>query len=130
MVFVPKKQLLLKLLPLRVIVNGKYIHSLKGTRPIVIDMPTNPTRFVVSDGFHITQPFDLNYGQKSTSFLHISCKIEDGQILAGLALVILLYAMGATSGYTFLQALSLMPIGYFLYLYYGRRNKFIRVLKG
>lgn len=107
--------------------NGHYIYCLAKNKPVVIDMPTNPTRVVVTDGFHITQPMDLTFSQKRTKYFKIVCIIEDGQLLFGFIMVSILYAMGSTSGIVFLQLLSMVPIFYFLFLYYIRRKEFIRL---
>jgi uncharacterized membrane protein SirB2 len=110
-----------------VVVNGVYIYSLVKNRPIVIDLPTNPARVVVTDGFHITCPFDVRHTNSRTYYFKIVCAIEDSQLLVGGIIVLLLYAMGATSGTVFLQLLSLAPIIYFLIVYYIRRKEFIQV---
>lgn len=117
----------MRFLKLRVIVNGHYIYSLVKDRPIVIDMPTNPSRLVVTDGFHITQPVELTYTTRPTVFYNIVCAIENEQLLVGFIIVVLLYAMGATSGMVLLQVLSLGPLFYFLFLYYIKRKEFIQL---
>lgn len=90
-------------------------------------MPTNPTKLVVTDGFHITEPVNLTYSQKYTRYFTIACVIEDGQLIFGFLIVLMLYFMGFTSGIFFLQLLSVMPIFYFLFLYYIKRKQFIRL---
>lgn len=122
-----KNQFLLRFLKLRIVVNGSFIYSLVKNKPIVIDMPTNPARVVVTDGFHITKPMDLSYSPKHTYFFKIVCAIEDDQLLVGLIIIILVYAMGATSGMILLQVLSMVPILYFLFLYYINRKEFIQI---
>jgi hypothetical protein len=126
-VVLQKNQFLLRFLKLRIVVNGSFIYSLVKNKPIVIDMPTNPARVVVTDGFHITKPIDLAYSPKHTYFFKIVCAIEDDQLLVGLIIIILVYAMGATSGMIFLQVLSMAPILYFLFLYYINRKEFIQI---
>jgi hypothetical protein len=110
-----------------VVVNGHYIYSLVKNRPIVIDMPTNPSRVVVTDGFHITKPLELTYSPKRTHFFKIVCVIEDEQLIVGLIMIALLYAMGSTSGMILLQLLSMAPVIYFLFLYYINRKEFIQI---
>jgi len=122
-----KNQLLLRLLKLRVVVNGHYIYSLVRNKPVVIDMPTNPTKLVVTDGFHITSPLNVTYSRTYARYFTIVCVIEDAQLIIGFIMILVLYAMGLTSGIIFLQLLSMVPILYFLFLYYIRRNKFIRI---
>ncbi|HWJ89905.1 MAG TPA: hypothetical protein VNR87_02270 [Flavisolibacter sp.] len=108
-------------------VNGHYIYSMVRNKPIVIDMPTNPSKVVVTDGFHITKPLELTYSPRYTHFYKIVCAIEDDQLLVGFVIIALLYAMGATSGMVLLQLLSLGPIFYFLFLYYINRREFIQL---
>jgi hypothetical protein len=97
-------------------------------KPIVIDMPTNPTKIVVTDGFHITKPVQLVYTKKRIRYFKVVCIIEDGQLIGGAIFSALLYAMGATSGTILLQVLSTAPIFYFLFLYYINRKEFIRIM--
>jgi hypothetical protein len=98
------------------------------SKPIVIDMPTNPTKMVVTDGFHITQPIELVYTKKAVRYFKIVCAIEDAQLLFGLLFTIILYAMGYTSGFLLLQLISMAPVFYFLFIYYINRKEFIRIL--
>ena len=108
-------------------VNGHYIYSLAKNKPVVIDMPTNPSKLVVTDGFHITKPIELTYSPKHTVFFKIGCVIEDDQLIVGTIIIGLLYAMGATSGVLLLQLVSIIPVFYFLFLYYINRKEFIRL---
>ena len=112
---------------LRVVVNGVYIYSLVKNKPVVIDIPSNPSRVVVTDGYHITKPMEVIYSQKRTYYFKVVCAIEDDQLLVGFIIIVLLYAMGATSGIIFLQLLSLGPLVYFLFLYYINRKEFIQI---
>lgn len=108
-------------------VNGHNIYSLVRNKPIVIDMPTNPTKLVVTDGYHITDPLNVTYSRNYTRYFTIVCVIEDAQLIIGFILTLVLYAMGFTSGILFLQLLSTAPVFYFLFLYYIRRREFIRI---
>jgi hypothetical protein len=110
-----------------VVVNGHSIYPLVRNKPVVIDMPTNPTKLVVTDGFHITIPTNVTYSKNYTRYFTIVCIIEDAQLIIGFILTLILYAMGLTSGIIFLQLLSLAPIFYFLFVYYIKRKDFIRI---
>ena len=90
-------------------------------------MPTNPTKLVITDGFHITNPVNVTYSRDYARYFTIVCVIEDAQLIVGFIMTLVLYAMGLTSGINFLELLSLVPIFYFLFLYYIRRNKFLRI---
>lgn len=122
-----KNQLLLRFLKLKVVVNDNYIYSLVKNQPVVIDMPTNPSRIVVTDGFHITNPIYMAHSPLSTKIYQAVCVIEDDQLLVGFIITILIYFMGSTSGSVLLQLLSVGPIIYFLFLYYIKRKEFIQL---
>ena len=105
--------------------NGSHIYALDRNKPVVIDMPTNPSKIVVTDGFHITRPIELTYSPKHSRFYKAVCVIEDDQLLVGLVITLLVYFMGATSHTLLLQVLCLGPIIYFLFLYYIISKEFI-----
>jgi hypothetical protein len=85
-------------LKLRLIVNGTYIYSLVKNKPIIVSIPTNPSKIVVTDGFHITKPLELTYSHTRTYYFQIVCGIENDQLLVGTIIGGLVYMMGATSG--------------------------------
>ncbi|MBA2745898.1 MAG: hypothetical protein H0U44_06715 [Flavisolibacter sp.] len=107
--------------------NGTQIYALVKDKPIVVRMPTNPSRIVVTDGFHITHPLEISYSLKRTYYFKIVCGIENDQLLVGLILAAIVYMMGLTSGILFLQLLSITPILYFLFIYYIKRKEFIQI---
>ena len=109
------------------VINGHYIYDLIRKKPIVIEMPTNPTKMVVTDGFHITKPINIVYTKKQVRYFTVVCVIEDAQLLVGFIFTAVLYAMGFTSGFIMLQLLSMLPVFYFLYIYYINRKEFIRI---
>lgn len=114
-------------LKLRLIVNGTYIYSLVKNKPIIVSIPTNPSKIVVTDGFHITKPLELTYSHTRTYYFQIVCGIENDQLLVGTIIGALVYMMGATSGMILLQILSVSPVIYFLFLYYINRKEFIQI---
>ena len=122
-----KNHILLRFLRLRLIVNGTYIYSLVKNKPIIVTIPTSPSRIVVTDGYHITRPFEVTYSQSRTYYFQIVCGIQNDQLLVGAIIGGLVYAMGTTSGMILLQILSVAPILYFLFLYYINRKEFIQI---
>ena len=96
-------------------------------KPIVVSIPTNPSRIVVTDGFHITQPLELKYSTAQTFYFKVVCGIENDQLFIGGIIMGLIYMMGATSGIIFLQIVSIIPVLYFLFLYYIKRKEFIQI---
>ncbi len=123
---VQKNHVLLRFLKLRLVVNGMHIYNLNKNKPILVAMPTNPSRIVVTDGFHITQPLELKY-RKRTDYFNIVCAVDNDLLVGGLIFMLMFFAMGATSGVFVLQLFSMLPIIYILFLYYIRRKEFIRI---
>ena len=123
---VQKNHVLLRFLKLRLVVNGMHIYNLRKNKPVLVTMPTNPSRIVVTDGFHITQPVDLPYRQR-TSYFHIECAVDNDVLVGGLIFMLMFFAMGSTSGVFVLQLFSMLPIGYVLFSYYIRRREFIQI---
>jgi hypothetical protein len=110
-----------------VVVNGKVIYPIPQDKPIEITIPTNPSKIVVTDGFHITQPFTVSNNYRQGNCYSIGCGIENDQLIVGLIIILLVYIMGAASGVWLFQLLSIVPILYFLFLYYIKKNKFIQI---
>lgn len=96
-------------------------------KPIVVSIPTNPSKIVVTDGFHITPPLELNYSQATTCYFKVVCGIENDQLIVGTIIAFTVYMMGITSAIILLQLLSVTPVLYFLFLYYINRKEFIQI---
>jgi hypothetical protein len=90
-------------------------------------MPTNPTKMVITDGYHITKPMNLVYTVRPVRYFTVACAVEDAQLLFGFLLTAVLYGMGFTSGIILLQLFSMVPIFYLLFIYYINRKEFIKV---
>ncbi|RYZ62744.1 MAG: hypothetical protein EOO14_01375 [Chitinophagaceae bacterium] len=123
---VQKDHLLLQFLQLRLVVNGMHIYHLRKNRPILVTMPANPSRIVVTDGFHITRPMELRYRQQVAHFA-VACAVNNDVLVGGAIFMLMFFAMGATSGMFVLQLFSLLPIATMLFLYYIKRQEFIQV---
>lgn len=103
-----------------------HIYTLRKNNPVLVTMPTNPSRIVVTDGFHITQPIELKYRQQIARF-NVGCAIDNDVLVGGLIFMLMFFSMGATAGLIFLQLFSMLPIGYILFLYYIKRQQFIQI---
>ena len=119
--------MLLRFLKLRLIVNGMHIYSLMQNRPVVVNLQTNPSKLVVTDGFHITPPLQITYTPKRTYYFTIACIIENDVLIGVSICMILLFLMGISSGYILLLLLSVSPLIYMLFLYYVKRKEFIQI---
>ena len=94
---------------------------------IIIDFEENNPKVVVTDGYHFTKPLEIIFTQIHTYQFHITCAIENMQLLAGCFLFIFLYLAGFGSGIFILKLLSFSPIAYILFLYYINRKDFIQL---
>lgn len=103
-----------------------HIYTLRKNSPVLVTMPTNPSRIVVTDGFHITQPMVLKYRQQ-ISYFNIVCAVDNDVLVGGLIFMLMFFAMGASSGVLVLQLFSMLPVIYMLFLYYIRRKEFIQI---
>jgi 23S rRNA U2552 (ribose-2'-O)-methylase RlmE/FtsJ len=104
-----------------------HIYSLQKGQPVVVNMPTNPARIVVTDGYHITGPVQISYSPQRTHYFTIACVVENDVLVGGGIFMMLLFFMGLTSGLFVLQLLSMSPIFYLLFLYYVKRKEFIQI---
>lgn len=118
---------MLRLLKLKAIVDGNHIYILVRGKPIVITAQSNPSKLVVTDGFHITKPVVVRHGRQRPKYFRVVCAIENEQLIIGTIITGVVYAMGYTSGIIFLKLLSTAPIIYFLFLYYINRKEFIKI---
>ena len=120
----------MRLLNVHVIVNEKDIYPLKQKQPITIPLTGYPLRIVVSDGFHITPTVVLGCNGLFHCYYKVGCAIDDAQLVSGCIVLFLLYGVGYISDVHILMLSSLIPIFYFLYLYYINRKDFIRITVG
>ena len=104
-----------------------HIYPLKKGQPVVVTVPTNPARLVVTDGFHITAPVQINYAPQRIRYFTIVCIVENDVLIGGAVFMLLLFFMGLTSGIVLLWLLSISPVLYLLFLYYVKRREFIRI---
>lgn len=104
-----------------------HIYPLTKGKPVVVTVPTSPARLVVTDGFHITAPVQVTYTPQRTRYFTIACVVENDVLIGGGVLMTLLFFMGLSSGLVLLLLLSIVPVGYLLFLYYGKRKEFIRI---
>jgi hypothetical protein len=103
------------------------IYSLRQNKPVVVHLPENPSKVVVTDGFHITPPVKISHLKKERHYYIVACAIENDALIGCGIFMLLLFSMGASSDTLLLEILSLFPIAYILYLYYINRKEFIKI---
>ena len=123
-----KNQVLLSFLKIRAVVNGKEIYPLLNTKPVVIPVPENNPKIVVTDGYHITKPLKLVYNDLHIYCFKVSCAISDGQLLAGFLVLSILYLTGMFTGIGPIKVISFLPLFYLVLFYYLNRKDFIKLV--
>jgi len=119
---------LLSFLKIRAIVNGKEIYPLLNTRPVVIPVPENNPKIVVTDGYHITSPLKLVYNDLHIYCFKVTCAISDRQLLFGFLVLAILYLAGMFTGIMPIKVLSFLPLIYLVTFYYLNRKEFLRLV--
>jgi len=122
-----ENQFLLNLLRVRLIVDGSAIYQLEKNKTVVIPLPTNHSKIVVTDGFHYSQPLEVVYHHIPVYYFKISCAVDNNKLLAGGVVTVLLFFAGLTSDIIWIMLLSLAPILFFLYQFYIRKKEFILI---
>ena len=120
--------MLLSFLKIRAIVNGKLIYPLPDSKPIVIPVPENNPKIVVTDGYHITKPLKLVYNELPIYCFKVSCAISDRQLLVGFLVLAILYLAGMFTGITPIKVFSFLPLIYLVMFYYLNRREFLRLV--
>lgn len=120
--------MLLSFLKIRAVVNGKEIYPLPNTKPVVIPVPENNPKIVVTDGYHITKPLKLVYKDLSICCFRVTCAISDRQLLAGFLVLAILYLTGMYTGIRPIKVFSFLPLIYLVMFYYLNRKDFIKLV--
>jgi hypothetical protein len=119
---------LLSFLKIRAVVNGKEIYQLLNTKPVVIPVPENNPKIVVTDGYHITKPLKLVYNDLPVYCFKVACAISDWQLLAGFLVLAVLYLTGMFTGIMPIKVFSFLPVIYLLLFYYLNRKEFLKLV--
>jgi len=107
------------------VVDGKDIYPLENNKKVLIHVDHNSPVVVVTDGFHISRPLELVYHHLHTYYFRVECGMDDGQLIAGLALTSLFFLAGIFTRWWIFGLLSMAPILYILFLYYIKRKDFL-----
>lgn len=124
-----KRHWLLRLLPLRVVVNDRDIYPLKEGEPVIITATTNPVKITVTNGFHYAQPVLLNTYVQDKYALQADCLLDNIRLGYGIFLLFFLYAVYFITDMRVFQIAANLPILYMLYLLYFRRRQFLFITR-
>lgn len=107
--------------------NGSEIFPVRRGEKITIPLNENNPKVVVTDGYHFTPPLELVFHRVHTYYFKIVCIIDDSQLVAGVALIIIFTLLGLATGFIALKIMSLFPVLYFLFFYYINRKEFLQL---
>ncbi|HVZ56582.1 MAG TPA: hypothetical protein VG870_07985 [Chitinophagaceae bacterium] len=108
------------------IVNDHDIYPIRRGEKLVIPLSENNPRVVITDGMHITKPLELIFHHVHTYYFKIVCAIDDFQLIAGLALMVVFALLALATGFLAFKVLSIFPLLYVLFLYYINRKDFLQ----
>ncbi len=114
-------------LNIRIIINGKEIHTLIKDKPVLIPLSQKNISLVATDGFHITKPLELEYQDARTYHLKVVCAIDDDLMYVGMVLILIFAIVGIVSDIALFRLVSFAPILYFLFYYYINRREFLQI---
>lgn len=106
---------------------GQQIYPVEENKKVVIQLPKNNCRLVVTDGYHISKPLELVFHHIHTYYFHVDCAISNTQLFYGGFMLLLFTCLGVFTGSLFFQVMSFAPIAYLLYIYYINRSDFIQL---
>lgn len=109
------------------VINGKEIYWLQKNKPVVIPVTKNHPQIIATDGFHFTKPVYVEFRRSRMQRLKVVCRIDDDQLNGLIAVMIICSLVGAFSNIQVLKVLSFVPIFYFIYSFYIKRNEYIQI---
>lgn len=122
---VRKKHLVLRLLPLRAVVNGTDIYPLREKEPVIITSGRHPTTLMVSNGFHYSPTVQLDTYANDKLALEVDCEIDNFRIGSAVFITFMLFAFYLVTGMRGLQIAANIPLLYLLWYFYFNRKKMI-----
>jgi hypothetical protein len=120
------RHLMLRVLDLRVVVNGTNIFECRERQPLVIEGTEPGTTLLVTNGFHYSRELVVPH-KPGTHFFEVESFIDDLQLITGLLMVALFFATYILTGVRLFLFLANAPVLVFLFFFYIKRNSFIQV---
>jgi hypothetical protein len=117
-------QWILRLLKVRIILNGKDIYELQKNRPSVIEIFEPSCILTLTDGFHHSKRFQVNFKTKYVYRLKVSSILDNGRLIFLLLLTLFFFAMAILNELFWLKLVSFIPLILILYFYYIKRDSF------
>jgi hypothetical protein len=126
-IFKLKKQLVLKWLPVRVVVNNQLILALPKDEPVILPLTEEHPALVLTDGFHVSSTQQLHFNGPGYFSFEVVTPLTDWRLFKGGVVMCWLFVSALLTGYLFFQIASVVPIVVALLLYYFNRKNFLRL---
>ncbi len=121
------RQILLRLLPLKVIVNGKNIYEFKEKKPLIIYPESKATEIEVVNGFHKSNTI-LVQEKTGATFYQVKCRVDNIQFISALLFTLIFFVIFISTGNRLFMIFANIPITVLLFLVYYKRSDFIRLV--
>ena len=119
--------MLLSVLPLRLLVNNKWLYTLPKKGELVLQLPEPVQRYSFSNGFHTTPTYAPPAAVSERMVIIVDAVVKNDELIAYLAISMLLFTMAFTSGWWLLLGLAMVPLLLIPVQFYLFRNRFIKV---
>jgi hypothetical protein len=120
------RHLLLRILKLRIVVDGHDIYECREKEPAIIPCNRNVTRIVVTNGFHISRVVSVK-AKPGIHFYEVESYIDNIQLLSGLFLTLFFFNIYIFTGIRFFMLAANLPILIVLFIFYIKRKTLIQV---
>jgi hypothetical protein len=117
-------QLILRLLKVRIVVDGKDIYYFEKGKPALLQLYHPNCSIIITDGFHYSKPFHINFQNKDHYRLRISSILDNGRLSFIIMLTAILFLLAFLNELSWIKFLSFIPVIVFLYFYYINRKNF------
>jgi hypothetical protein len=113
-----KPHVLLRMLPLRAVVNQLHLYPLQEREPVVISFADPVARLFVTNGFHASAITELHFEPGSAYFFHVEAVAGNRAIWAMLIVAIVCFISYAITGQGFLLLLANLPVVVLIALFF------------
>ncbi len=104
--------------------NGKDIYELQKNTPSVIEVFESSCMLTLTDGFHHSKLFQVNFKAQNVYRLKVSSILDNGRMIFLLLLTLFFFAMAILNELFWLKLVSFIPLVLILYFYYIKRDSF------
>jgi hypothetical protein len=125
-IFIRRKHLIFRVLPLRVVLNGTHIYQLGEKEPVAFSTTESPARLTVTNGFHHSVPLSIDTSVKKQYAFQVDSYLDNIRLGYAVFLCLLLFSFFLITGMNAFRWVANLPILYIIFIFYFyRKNMFI-----